>query len=98
VIGFVLLVALAQAPACPDGAESCELEIEGTLVSSRRNEHAKWDDLRISTGDERLIDAMINIPNRTRLKLKAKRRYRFIISAHAPFGAQDLAVIDAKRL
>jgi hypothetical protein len=92
-LGLVLLVALAQAPACPDGAESCELEIEGTLVSSRRNEHAKWDDLRISTGDE-VIAASVNIPNRTRLKLKATRRYRFKVAV----DSRDVWVIDAKRL
>jgi hypothetical protein len=86
---------------CPNDADSCELDIAGELVYTRRDELAKWDNLRISTivdGKNTLVYASINIPNRTRLVLKAGTRYRFKIAAHKPFGARDLWVIDAKSL
>jgi hypothetical protein len=90
-----------QALTCPNDADSCELDIAGKLVYSRRGELAKWNDLRISTmldGKRTLMYASINIPHRTRLKLRAGTRYRFKIAARKPFGALDLWVFDAKRL
>ena len=89
----------AQALACPDDAEDCELEVTGKLVYSRRDPAAKWDNLRISTVMDRkpiLLHASINIPHRTRLKLKEGTRYRFKIAARRPFGAGELWVIDAR--
>jgi len=100
-IGVLVLllstVAFAQAVTCPDAGDSWELEVEGKLVSSKRSEFAKWDELRIAV-DGGVVDASVNIPNRTRLKLKPAKRYRFKIAANAPFGAHELWVIDAKRL
>lgn len=84
---------------CPDDAESCELAITGTLTSARRDAAAKWDNLRISTtlgGKRTLLYASINIPHRTRLRLKAGTRYRFRIAARKPFGAGELWVIGAR--
>jgi hypothetical protein len=81
-------------------ADSCDLFITGTLMYTKRDPLAKWDNLRISTIIERnrvLLHASINIPHRERLKLKAGTRYRFTIGAHKPFGARELWVIDAKR-
>jgi hypothetical protein len=90
-----------QVLTCPNDADSCELDIAGKLVYSRRGELAKWNDLRISTildGKRTLVYASINIPHRARLRLKAGTRYRFKVAAHKPFGALDLWVIEAKRL
>ena len=111
VLLLVLLVAQAEArPAvgpktqplsCPGGADRCELDIEGTLVYSKRDKLAKWDNLRISTeldGERVVLYSSINIPNRTRLKLKVGTVYRFTISGKKPFGGGDLWVINAKRL
>jgi hypothetical protein len=90
-----------QPLSCPGGAETCELDIEGTLVYSKRDKLAKWDNLRISTeqdGKRLVIYGSINIPNRTRLKLKVGTVYRFTISGRRPFGGGDLWVTNAKRL
>lgn len=84
---------------CPDDATECELDIVGELVYSRRDRLAKWDNLRISTvvsGKRTLVHASINIPHRTRLRLKPGTRYRFQIAAHSPFGARDLWIINAR--
>lgn len=91
---------VAQALACPDDADECELELTGTLTSSRRDRLAKWDNLQISTvvdGKRTRVYASINIPHRRRLKLQVGTRYRFKLGARTPFGAHDLWVIDAKR-
>jgi hypothetical protein len=87
---------VTQPLTCPSAADTCELDIAGTLVYSRRDPLAKWDNLRISPRKDELIYASINIPNRTRLKLVEGKRYTFKIRAHSPFGAGDLWVIDAK--
>jgi hypothetical protein len=87
--------------ACADDAESCELKITGTLVYARRDRMAKWDNLGISTvvgGKRTLVKASINIPHRTRLRLKPQTRYRFTIAARAPYGAGELWVIDARAI
>lgn len=89
----------AQALTCPNAADTCDLDVAGKLVHARRDALAKWDNLRISTvvdGKRTLVYASINIPHRTRLKLKAGTRYRFKIAARKPFGAGDLWVIDAR--
>lgn len=89
-----------QALTCPSDTDSCELDIAGKLLYVQRDTLAKWDNLRISTvvdGKHVLVYASVNIPHRTRLKLKSGTRYRFKIAAHKPFGAGDLWVIDAKR-
>jgi hypothetical protein len=90
-----------QALMCPADVDTCDLAIAGKLVYTRRDALAKWDNLKISAVVERkatLVYASINIPHRTRLKLKAGTRYRFKIAARKPFGAGDLWVIDAKPL
>lgn len=86
---------------CPDDAESCELDLVGKLVHAKRGEHAKWDDLRVSTVVDRrrrLVHASINIPHRQRLKLQTGARYRFKVAGRKPFGARDLWVVEATRL
>ena len=111
VLLVLLLVAQAEArPAigpktqplsCPGGADKCELDVEGTLVYAKRDKLAKWDNLRISTelnGARVVLYGSINIPNRTRLKLKVGTVYRFTIAGHKPFGGSDLWVTGAKRL
>lgn len=85
----------AQTLTCPPDADSCDLEIDGKLTYSKRDRLAKWDNLRIATKGT-VIYASINIPHRTRLKLKAGKRYRFKIGTRKPFGATDLWVIDAR--
>jgi hypothetical protein len=93
-------IPMTQALTCPNDAETCELDTAGTLVYSQRDEHAKWDNLRISTvvdGKRVVVYASVNIPNRTRLKLKTNTRYRFKISARKPFGGRDLWLTDATR-
>ena len=112
-VALVLLVLVATAEArpvvgpktqplsCPGGADSCDLDVEGTLVYSKRDKLAKWDNLRISTeldGKRTVLYGSINIPNRTRLKLKVDTVYRFTISGKKPFGGGDLWVTNAKRL
>lgn len=90
----------AQALTCPDDADDCELELTATLTSSRRDRHAKWDNLQFATvvdGKRTRVFASINIPHRKRLKLQVGTRYRVRVAAHRPFGAHDLWVIDAKR-
>lgn len=87
--------------ACPAGADECDVAIDGTLIYSKRDPLAKWDNLRIQTtqdGKRLVVYGSINIPNRTRLKLKVGTRYRFSISGRKPFGAHDLWVTDAKVL
>jgi hypothetical protein len=113
VLALVMLVAVADARpiagprpktqplSCPSGADACDLEVEGTLVYSKRDRLAKWDNLRISTelGGKRItIYGSINIPHRTRLKLKVGTMYRFTIAGRKPFGGGDLWVTNAKRL
>lgn len=86
---------------CPNAGDECELDVEGKLVHAKRDPLAKWDNLRISTvirGKPTLLLASINIPHRTRLKLKPGMRYRFTLAARTPFDAGSLWVIDAKRL
>jgi hypothetical protein len=88
-----------QALTCPKDAEACDLDIVGTLISSRRDALAKWDNLEVSAvidSKRVVVYASINIPNRARLKLKAGTRYRFQMAAHKLFGAGDLWVVDAK--
>jgi hypothetical protein len=89
----------SQPLACPNNDETCELAIEGKLVFAKRSVHAKWDNLEIATmrdGKDAVVHASINIPHRTRLKLKTGARYRFQIAASKPFGAGDLWVIGAE--
>lgn len=103
VVRAALLLLLFALPAsaetqplsCPDDAESCELELEGKLTYSKRDRLAKWDNLRIASKGL-IVHASINIPHRTRLKLKVGTRYRFKVAAHKPFGARDLWVVDAR--
>ena len=85
----------AEPLSCPDAAESCELEISGKLTYAKRDRLAKWDNLRISTKNG-VVKASINIPHRTRLKLKVGTRYRFTVAARTPFGPHEVWVINAR--
>lgn len=94
-IALAVATAHAEPLACPDAVDSCELEITGKLTYAKRDRLAKWDNLRISTRNG-VVKASINIPHRTRLKLKVGTRYRFTVAARTPFGPRELWVINAR--
>ena len=108
---FLLLVAMLQvahadsrpptrqALSCPDGKTECDLVLVGFVHV--HDQHVKWDTIKlVGTGDGKRLPksvfASINIPHRRRLALKPQRRYRVVVAANAPFGADDLWIIDAK--